>query len=317
MSSALESRGYDAEWLKQTYLLGVDLTLDDGSAYPARIFETALRQSERAVADELGLTLQPQTYTERHDKEPSAPAEWWPIRTQQRPLLSVERLSVVYGRSSTRAELPPAWAQITEPLAGQLHLIPTTEGSASYFVQSGLPVILGLGGLSSDIYVPAYFELKYKAGFASERGAATFNAGDTRAEITFTSPLTGRYEVSLDNAGAYVAERTPEGLIIELDTPAATPLSVGFVADTLPSTLIRAVGLKAANVVLNIAGDLISGAGIAQLSTSVDGLSSNIATTSSATNAGYGARILQYERELKELMKTLKANYQALNFMAL
>ena len=40
--SALELRGYGPEWLKKTYLLGVDLTLDDGSPYPEEIFTTAL-----------------------------------------------------------------------------------------------------------------------------------------------------------------------------------------------------------------------------------------------------------------------------------
>ena len=63
--------------------------------------------------------------------------------------------------------------------------------------------------------------------------------------------------------------------------------------------------------------DLIAGAGIATQSTSLDGLSQSIATTASATNAGYGARLGQFERELKSLMKTLKATYRALQMAAL
>jgi hypothetical protein len=318
MSTALERRGYGPAWLKDTYLLGVDLTLDDGSPYPERIFTEALKAAERELADELGLTFSPQTYTERHDKEPDQAPAWWPIRTQQRPLHSVERLELIYGQSQTRAELPRQWLTITEPLAGQAHIIPTTEGSASYFTNSGLPVILGLGGLSSQLYVPAYFNIRYKAGFALERGTLTLETGETQASATFSAPLQGRYEVSLDSpAPAYVSERSPEGLTITLEEPASEPLTISYTADTLPPDIVRAIALKSSLLALNVAGDLIAGAGIAQSSIGVDGLSQSIATTASATNAGYGARVLQFEREYKALLSTLKANYRALNFMAL
>lgn len=317
MSTALASRGYGPEWLKNTFLLGVDLTLDDGSPYPEAIFSTALAQAERELADELGLTFSPQTYAERYDKEPDSAGSWWPIRTQQRPLNSVESLELVYGQSRTRAALPSSWVTITEPLAGQAHLIPTTEGSASYFVNSGLPVILGLGGLASSIYVPAYFDLRYQAGFRLERGEVTLAPGAETATATFSAPLVGRYEVSLSDAGAYISERTPEGLEIRASAPLSAPLVITYTADTLPPDIVRAVALKASLLALNVAGDLIAGAGIAQASISADGLSQNIATTASATNAGYGARVLQFEREYKALLRTLKATYRALNFMAL
>jgi hypothetical protein len=49
--------------------------------------------------------------------------------------------------------------------------------------------------------------------------------------------------------------------------------------------------------VLGISGDAIL-AGIASLSTSVDGMSQSFSTTASATNATYGSRILQYQQEV-------------------
>ena len=67
---------------------------------------------------------------------------------------------------------------------------------------------------------------------------------------------------------------------------------------------------------LNIAGDLIAGAGIATQSISIDGLSQSVGTTSSATNSGYGARVIQFNKELKELMTTLRAKYKIIGFGA-
>ena len=61
--------------------------------------------------------------------------------------------------------------------------------------------------------------------------------------------------------------------------------------------------------ILNIAGDLIAGAGIATKSVSVPGLSQNIGTTSSATNSGYGARIGEYQKELKAMIPNLRRYY--------
>lgn len=81
----------------------------------------------------------------------------------------------------------------------------------------------------------------------------------------------------------------------------------GFELGDIPPLLKHVIGMTAAIGPLNIAGDLIAGAGIATKSISVPGLSQNIGTTSSATNSGYGSRIIEYQKEVKSAMPTLKA----------
>jgi len=83
----------------------------------------------------------------------------------------------------------------------------------------------------------------------------------------------------------------------------------GFRKGEIPALLKHMIGLKASMGPFNIAGDLIAGAGIATKSISLDGLSQSISTTSSATNAGYGARIIQYQKEIDEAMSGLKNYY--------
>lgn len=89
----------------------------------------------------------------------------------------------------------------------------------------------------------------------------------------------------------------------------------GFKKDQIPALLKEVIGMKAAMGPLNIAGDLIAGAGIATKSLSMDGLSQSISTTSSATNAGYGARILQYNKEIESRLKSLKEYYTGINMV--
>lgn len=68
-------------------------------------------------------------------------------------------------------------------------------------------------------------------------------------------------------------------------------------AAEIPKDLLMLIGWQAALLPLDTAGDLIAGAGIASKSVSIDGLSTSVGTTSSATNAGYGARILSYQKQ--------------------
>tara|TARA_Y100000034_G_C6889457_1_gene408917 strand:- start:496 stop:1845 length:1350 start_codon:yes stop_codon:yes gene_type:complete len=83
----------------------------------------------------------------------------------------------------------------------------------------------------------------------------------------------------------------------------------GFEPGECPADLKHAIAMQAAIGVFNIAGDLIAGAGIANKSISVPGLSQNVGTTSSATNSGYGARIIEYQKELKEMLPNLRRFY--------
>lgn len=88
--------------------------------------------------------------------------------------------------------------------------------------------------------------------------------------------------------------------------------TAGFKTGEVPIDILEVIGMAASLGPFNIAGDLIAGAGIANKSISLDGLSQSIGTTSSATNAGYGARILQYEKQIKEKMTNLRAYWKGM-----
>lgn len=86
--------------------------------------------------------------------------------------------------------------------------------------------------------------------------------------------------------------------------------TAGFETGEVPDIIRDVVGKVASFGPLNIAGDLLGGAGIASQNLSIDGLSQGYNTTSSATNAGYGARLLQYKMELKDVLPTLRRYYK-------
>lgn len=80
-------------------------------------------------------------------------------------------------------------------------------------------------------------------------------------------------------------------------------------AAEVPKDLLMLIGWQASMLPLDTAGDLIAGAGIASKSVSIDGLSTSISTTSSATNAGYGARILSYGKQYAAGLQAARRKY--------
>lgn len=83
----------------------------------------------------------------------------------------------------------------------------------------------------------------------------------------------------------------------------------GWDESEIPGDELHLMGMYAAMFALHPAGDLLGGAGIAARSVSLDGVSQSIETTSSATNAGYGARIINYWKDIELLKSKLRRKY--------
>ena len=91
--------------------------------------------------------------------------------------------------------------------------------------------------------------------------------------------------------------------------------TAGFTS--LPRNIKDIIGMQAAMGPLNILGDLIAGAGVASQSLSIDGLSQSVSTTSSATNAGYGSRIIQYRKQIEDQAKFLTSYWKGIKEMTI
>lgn len=87
--------------------------------------------------------------------------------------------------------------------------------------------------------------------------------------------------------------------------------------DRIPEDLLDYIGKLAAINIFHQLGDIILGAGIASQSIGIDGLSQSISTTSSATNAGYGARITGYISDLKTSKAELKNKYDGMILLSM
>lgn len=86
--------------------------------------------------------------------------------------------------------------------------------------------------------------------------------------------------------------------------------TAGF--ERIPANILDLIGKFASLGPFDIFGDLITGAGIGNLSLSLDGLSQSITTTQSAMYGGYGSRIVSYGKQIKEQLPKLIHYYRGL-----
>ena len=222
----------DAQWLRETYLVGINLTDDRGKEYPARVYDHAIRAAVSEWEARLSVKLEDvATLTERRDVLYDAGESFYLIDVDWLPLREITRLAIGFG-AFPEVELPLSWAYVVSEMAGQIQIIPGPESLERLVFQSGNYAHAFLFQPYRR-YTPGWMRITYKAGFG----------GDTP----------GQADKSRNDATNYV-----------------------YPWDEL---LLRAIGITASLLLLDTAGDLIVGAGIASKSISIPGLSQSINTT--------------------------------------
>jgi len=93
--------------------------------------------------------------------------------------------------------------------------------------------------------------------------------------------------------------------------------TVGFEESKIPLDLNDLIGLRAAIDVLEIMGDLVIGAGVANQSLSIDGMSQSVGTTASAMYGAYSARAEAYGKKLEAGLKQAREYYKGITFASI
>lgn len=88
--------------------------------------------------------------------------------------------------------------------------------------------------------------------------------------------------------------------------------------EDMPDLLAQLIGINSAIGVLNVLGEIALGgqAALAGYSIGIDGLSQSVSTTLSAENHAYSGRVRGYEREMVEIVKTLRNYFYGIQLTA-
>lgn len=324
-------------WL-QTFLIGVDQTDDDGVPFSDDIYDMAIDSAIDELSNDLHVSLDYTEYTfERKDSIDADAGGYYLMYLRHRPVREVTKLVAAYADFAP-AQLPKSWVQISSEKIGQVQIMPGQESGSAHLIGQRLP-LYGLTGNYGRPYTPRWWGFDYAAGFTDRRKGVSvgsnldveFNAyGHVTVKISVKPAIGETYTVTFtgekkDDGSALTESvtftnsdklrKSTAGVFSTIDnittatSGSSTPKFDIMTEYMMPEIFYKVIGITAAIPILDTAGDLILGAGIASQSTSVDSLSSSINTTSSPTNAGYGAKILSYTKQRKQIIKHLKRKW--------
>lgn len=305
------------ELLQATVLAGVDLTLADGSPFSDAMWDQSISQGISWAETSLDVHFQERKVKkERHDH--IMEHDWTQQFLDRRPVQRVDALTGNYG-TLVPVRYPIEWVQLTSALHGHFTIVPTTPEALA----TGLHYAVFLGPLSG---VPNWYHVDYTAGFPCLSATVTLSEGETELVWEFPQELHSDFTPEVfsitytdpDQEGSIVTSEISNGAVTFATATGAAVEDVEFrfLIHTFPKLVIDLILRRAAQVALATAGDLILGAGIAGFSRSMDGLIEAVQSTSSPTNSGYGARLLQFEREATQMEGMLRAQFRGMNLFA-
>lgn len=185
------------------------------------------------------------------------------------------------------------WTQLKEyPV-----ILPTTPGAGTNITVPAVRLTFPAQATSRDI-PPEWVQVDEDAGqIELVPGAGALSL-----------PFFGASGLMMPSISGGVSRYLPH--VIEVDYWA------GFPRHHVPPMIRHLAGMLASFGPLDIAGDLLGGAGVASYSIALDGLSQSVNTTSSPQYSGYGARLRLYELELKKSIQVVKGYYKGLKAFA-
>ena len=311
------------DWVKKAYGFGFPYTDDDGFAFPDALWEITIESAIDTMEAEFGVELANGVgvFTDRHDVTDRDGGMYFLKRLNRHPVQEILSLEWQWA-DWPGTPLPISWIQLREWRIGQFQILPGQE-SAALPLQVGLPY-QGLGGWSS--YTPGLYTTRYRAGFEEPipgtlsatvgtnvvTGVGTsFLEESPEGEVVHRSIIRAGRHIEIGGEIHQIRRVNSDTSLTTVAVMAGTHAGVAGQYLGYPPAMLDAVGLAAYMLPGDTQGDLIVGAGIANTSCSFDGLSTSIGTTSSATNAGLGAKLINYSKRLKARVALLHRHWTA------
>lgn len=119
------------------FLYGIDLTDEDGNAFPTSMYEFAIKSAVDALEKMLDIVIKPTSIFEYQDFHAQDYRDFAFIQLNHWPVVSVEQIRIKYPTATSDILFPREWYQFRTE-RGQVHLLPTS-GTLS-------TILLGRGG---------------------------------------------------------------------------------------------------------------------------------------------------------------------------
>lgn len=153
------------EYLRQNYLIGVDLTDESGNPFPDVKYqieiEKAIAWLERQLHVKLAETVISQ---EKHDYFQQDWNNWGFLTTYWRPIIAVESVGMAFPSEETNILFDENW--ITNREMGIINLIPSIAGYQNMNITYGAQLWAMFRRIAA--WIPSVVRVNYTAGFADD-----------------------------------------------------------------------------------------------------------------------------------------------------
>lgn len=302
------------QWIRDQYLYGIDLTDDDGNAFPDELFRQQIDMAVDLIETEFDVQLNGNrsVVDERHDTTLYHGKSFYMVYLDHRPVLSIDELKVQYGEFEPN-KIPKSWAHVFSKDQGQVQIIVSPEGLAGTLITGGIPFV-GISGMQFRHYTPGWWVYSYTAGFESTAtGTVSVSNGDdkiTGTDTKFTSELKRHQWVLVGDQARKVKKVSSDTQATVYNNWTENESGEDLWRLDYPNSIIESVSLLASLLPLDTAGDLILGAGVFNKTVSMDGLSQSVQKLGSAENPGFGARSNQYIKRLQQASQIVRRRFR-------
>lgn len=312
------------QWVKDVFLQGIDLTDENGVAFPEELYRSALRSAVDSLEQLLDIVIDPiEVKGERHDMTDRGRQACWPFYLKRRPLNAINAAKMKFGNQYILI-MPTVWITSMNDEQSYVHLIPQEEGTAT-----AQQVIIAPSTFMRYDYMPGWYSFDYTAGFRVYTGTTTFAIAEQSKAVTFsageqfkdsgyfcTFSLVGPNAADADIV-PYPTDKLDAGMTVKLSRGPANALTVRWYITDCASNMRQLIGMRAARPALVAAGNLVLGAGVMSRTTGLDGLSQSTQTTKSAIGGAYAGIIKDHEAQEENILQGLRRKYRSVNFGAI
>lgn len=168
--------GIDADWLSDNFLWGMPLVARNGQPITETMLNMVLCSALNKAQVDTGLELLPVSVggtdtgegitaleAERRDIDHNSKGESYQMLLLRRPVRSITRLNLRYGKHESVYHLPTSWNHLRYYKNGETEII-IDRSTAAFEAMTGWPFIFG-SGMHGTNRMPSWFEWFYEAGF--------------------------------------------------------------------------------------------------------------------------------------------------------
>ena len=161
------------EQLVSRFLKGISLKFKNGDSFSSDDLKDRINLAMNEAELLIGTVITRESFQQKAPFDSSLYKSFVHTMVEHRPIISVERLSIVTSSGTTIFELPSTWIEASNFSKGLINVVPllsTFSGSQGGSSGSGVGVAF-LSTISNFSFVPAYWQINYTAGLSNKEGS--------------------------------------------------------------------------------------------------------------------------------------------------